>query len=506
MSPRHLGAVGRGSVWAAAWVKRRLAGWRHFAFAGGAARLARLVPSQAARPLAGLFFLGVVAGLILDLTGKMVRVWGKDLGLNPGQMDRLSLLDFAGALRVLWAPLLMTSLHLCWTRHGQDGCQSRLRDRRAWVVICMAGAGLGLWALGQTSFLSPLFQGTLLFVIILFNSLDVLVIASQADAASKSLWGLSEGICINGYRFGMMASSTVALSLSHYCVPWSGIYAAMACAVLAAAGLVWRWPLFDFLMPKAGLSQPDTPPSIHQPGMQTGTNHLTQPPAQNAPSDLADSVPFLDQNHRVWKSLWTPALDWFRLPGSLWMISVMISFRWQDSLIDPQREYIMLAAGLSKAALAAFKSMAIWASVVGGLVSGALIRQRGHGWTLQASLLVHGLVAVFLASLVFSKTGAVALAAGLLLESTTKSMALVAFYAFQMVCCQPGKVVAQLALVSALGDLGYSALAMRSGFVAQNWGWTALFLGAAACNLPALVSARGALRSRFVRQALSEKS
>jgi hypothetical protein len=72
------------------------------------------------------------------------------------------------------------------------------------------------------------------------------------------------------------------------------------------------------------------------------------------------------------------------------------------------------------------------------------------------------------------------------LEQTTKGWSTITIFSFQLLCCQGGNIMTQLALFSALSDLGMKIISARSGWLAQEFGWSTLMGVAALSGLPAL--------------------
>jgi hypothetical protein len=182
--------------------------------------------------------------------------------------------------------------------------------------------------------------------------------------------------------------------------------------------------------------------------------------------------------------------EWVRLPGSIMVLVFLLIYRLQDGLIDPQREYFLLDAGLTKIHLAQLKTFGLCGTIVGGLAAGACIRYAGYRKTLAWGLILHGCSGglLYLSNIygVFWSPEYL-LKVAYCLEQTTKGWSTIAIYSFQLLCCQGGNVVTQLALFSALSDLGMKIISVRSGWFAQEFGWSSLMGAAALSGLPALL-------------------
>ena len=281
-------------------------------------------------------------------------------------------------------------------------------------------------------------------------SYDALIIASQMDAVSKSLWGWSENSCVTGYRVGIMLTSNLALRASFCDMSWPMIYGCIGVILMASMLLIGYSPLFGFL--NTAQSAPETSPKKY--------------------------------------GFWSSIQEWLGLRGSMIVILFLTIYRLQDGLIDPQREYFLLDTGLTKISLAYLKTCGLLGTIAGGIAAGACIRYLGYRKALTLGLMVHGGAGglMYLSSLYaglpwWSES---LLKIAYCLEQTTKGWSTITIFSFQLLCCQGRNIMTQLALFSALSDLGMKVISARSGWLAQEFGWSALMGVAALSGLPAL--------------------
>jgi PAT family beta-lactamase induction signal transducer AmpG len=385
------------------------------------------------KSLLGLALLGSFGGIFIEGGDLLLRIWARDQGMVPKQLDVLSGIELLHGIKFLWSPFFMLGISL-W---GWG-------TRRTWIFLSLMGGAVALGSLALVPFFGILFLGLLVLFHAIKSSFDMLVVASQMDATKRSYWGINENFCVNGYRFGMMASQWGVLSLSQYGCSWPFLYGLLAIIIMGGAFLM-HLPFFSFL-------------------------------------DAAKEKPPMASL----RDFFAPFMQWFQSPGSGRIAALMMLYRVQDSLIDPQKSWFYLDLGFSKAQLGFVSSLGIWGSVLGGIVSGICIRFKGYASTLILGLGLHALTGCgFLALSLFPQKNPWVLSL-LVCDALTKGFSMIAFFSFQLYCCKLQHALSQLALLTALNELGMKCIGMRSGFIAHEWGWPNLFGTAISLNVPVL--------------------
>ena len=403
------------------------------------------------RPLWALFLLGLIGGIIYDAGDVLIRVWSKDMGVLPKQLDWLNGIEILHPLKFLWAPLFSTVLVFgSWT------------GRRAWLIVVISIILCTIAGLSYAPFFGLAFLAILLILTVARASYDALVIASQMDAVSKSLWGWSENSCVTGYRVGIMLTTNVALRASSHGWSWQMIYLCIGVVLAASTLFISYSSLFRFLNTALSTSAP--PKKI---------------------------------------GFWSSIQEWIGLRGSIIVLLFLTLYRLQDGFIDPQREYFLLDSGLTKINLADLKTFGLCGTIAGGLLSGACIRYAGYRKTLTWGLVLHGCAGglLYLSSLYSGLPSwpQSILKIAYCLEQTTKGWSTIAIYSFQLLSCQGRNVVTQLALFSALSDLGMKIVSVRSGWLAQEYGWSVLMGFGALSGVPALLLIPSIFSRTFIK-------
>lgn len=382
-------------------------------------------------PLMGLTFLGLLGGIFIEAGDILIRPWGRDLGWTPKRLDWLNLIEILCSFKFLWSPIFAWQLQYLWWG-----------TRRTWIILTLVGACFSIIVISLTKFFSLLFIFGLVILTLMRSSFDVLLVASQMDAVSRRYWGMSENFCMNGYRFGMMFIGSGALFLSDKGVSWHRLYCFIALLVAIGIVCVAFSPTFSFL------------------------NKATTTKSKN---------------------FWHPFVIWFSQPGSWMILLLLMTYRAQDALIDPQREYFLLELGFSKTKLGAIGWFVPWMGVIGGFLAGACIRYKGYFYTLTVGACIHGLAGVGLFTQSLNANATPWTAGFFLLEQTTRGFSMISIYSFQLICCQFDYAVSQLALLAAATDFGTKIISLRSGWIAQELGWPFLFAIASGINIPLIL-------------------
>lgn len=358
-------------------------------------------------------------------------------------MDILNVVELLYTLKFIWSPILC--LPLKWRFWG---------DRRAWIMITLSGGLAACTLLWIFPFWGSIFILGLILATVARSGFDMLVVASQMDAAPRAQWGFNENFCMNGYRVGIVIASSTALTLSHNGWEWKSIYGLVLLFACSMLGVIGTSKILNFL-------------------------------------DQAKPSPT--------QGFWTSLSLWMKQSGSTSVLVLMLTYRLQDSLCDPNILFFLLDSGLSKLDLGYLKPIALWAGIAGGAVSGFSIRYLGYSRTLFIALSAHTLVALLFWAQTLGWIDPQWLALLYPVKQFTRGWSMLSFFSFQLICCQKEYAVSQLALLTALAYLGTKLGGVRSGWIAQEMGWPSLFGIACWINMPIFLLLRKALRAPFLR-------
>ncbi|WNG31062.1 MFS transporter [Cystobacter fuscus] len=378
-----------------------------------------------------LVALGFASGLPLLLVGGTLSAWMTNEGINLKTIGVFTLVATPYTFKFLWAPFM--------DRYALPF----LGRRRGWMLLTQLGLMGAIAAMGLVNPKdSPVAMASLaLLVAFLSSSQDVVSDAWRTDTLSEAERGFGVATFVMGYRFGMIASGAVALSLSQF-IGWPRTYWIMAALMLV--GVI-------------------------------ATLVAAEPQGQRAPRTLAEAaiVPFV---------------DYFRRDGALLALLFLLLYKLGDAIAGGMTTPFFLKMGFSNLEVGTIsKGVGMVATIVGALVGGVLLARMG----LRRSLFVFGaLQAVtnltFLALALVGKNHAV-LALAICSDNICGGMATTAFGAFTMSLCNKRFSATQFALLSALANFGGRMLSATSGYLAEGIGWAGFFGLTVVLALPALV-------------------
>ncbi|MFY0582194.1 AmpG family muropeptide MFS transporter [Cystobacter fuscus] len=378
-----------------------------------------------------LVALGFASGLPLLLVGGTLSAWMTNEGINLKTIGVFTLVATPYTFKFLWAPFM--------DRYALPF----LGRRRGWMLLTQLGLMGAIAAMGLVNPKdSPAAMASLaLLVAFLSSSQDVVSDAWRTDTLSEAERGFGVATFVMGYRFGMIASGAVALSLSQF-IGWPRTYWIMAALMLV--GVI-------------------------------ATLVAAEPQGQRAPRTLAEAaiVPFV---------------DYFRRDGALLALLFLLLYKLGDAIAGGMTTPFFLKMGFSNLEVGTIsKGVGMVATIVGALVGGVLLARLG----LRRSLFVFGaLQAVtnltFLALALVGKNHVV-LALAICSDNICGGMATTAFGAFTMSLCNKRFSATQFALLSALANFGGRMLSATSGYLAEGIGWAGFFGLTVVLALPALV-------------------
>jgi PAT family beta-lactamase induction signal transducer AmpG len=292
-----------------------------------------------------MLFFGFASGLPFLLVAGTLAYWLREQGIELRSITMIASAGMAYALKFLWAPLL---------DHWRLPIFERLGRRRGWLLFAQLGVTIGLLAMAllTPANLTP-FVCVTLAVAVFGATQDMAVDAYRIEIAPVDQQGALVATYSLGYRLALILAGAVALVLADH-MPWSGIYCAMAAAMLV--------PIVANLMAR----EPEV--------------------AQVAPASwraaMRESIvdPFLDFFHRYKWPLAGVALLFillFKIPEQALVGGIMSPF--------------YLDMGFSKTEIGAItKLYGTWIGIVGVFLGGAAVARWGVWPSLLAAIVICG--------------------------------------------------------------------------------------------------------------------
>lgn len=171
--------------------------------------------------------------------------------------------------------------------------------------------------------------------------------------------------------------------------------------------------------------------------------------------------------------------------GSL--IAFMILYRLQDRLLMANTNYFFIDLGFGKQFLAG-KTLGLFFTILGGLVSSWLVKKQGYKKTLIIGLIGHAMAStLFLMQSMIWPKSILLFYIIMIIEKFTRGFEATIFYTYQMIFCTKYYVLQQFAMLVALERLSGSLLSSISGYIINGFGWNFFFLISFLGSLPSLL-------------------
>ena len=386
--------------------------------------------------MAALLFLGLASGLPYNLTRDTLTAWMTVEGVKLSAIGWFSLANLPATLKFVWSPLLDRFV------------PPFLGRRRGWMVVTQLALILAIAVMA----LQKPTQGLQLLVInaiaiaFLSATLDIAIDAYRTDVLEEREVGAGDAIWVMGYRLALLITGALALRWAAQ-FSWSVVY-------LTMAGLMSIGLLCAVWAPEP-----------------------TSEEASSTPATLIDAI-------------YLPFVDFFQRSGILqgaFILIFILLYKLGDYLAANMTTPFLVKTGFSLESIGDIKGgMGLVATIVGGLVGGAILSKIG----INRSLWVFGgLQAVsnltyFSLALVGKSYPLMVLTVNI--ENLCAGLGTAAFLGFLMNLCNPRFSATQYALLSSLVAVSREVFASPGGAIAQNTGWPLFFFLTFLAALPGL--------------------
>jgi len=360
-------------------------------------------------------------GLPFGLVVDNFPVYFRLHGVSLGALGFMSLLTAPWSAKVLWSPLV-----------------DQLGQRRHWMTAALAVMAAALLVLPglPAERVGPALAATLLVFATAAATQDVAIDAYTIELLVPGEEGVANGVRVSAYRAALVAGGGVLVALAAR-AGWPAAYAFGAAVLVALALLAWR-----------------VPPVHHRP----------QPAAE-----------------------WLRALRaWLTRGGGPAVFAFVLLYKLGERALGPMVKPFWVDCGLSLGEIALVSTtLGVAASVTGALVGGAYTSRRGIFRGLWVLGLVQAASHLGYAMVAWTGAGRHAIYAASLLESFCAGLGTAAFLAFLMNICDKRQAATQYALLSALFNLGGTAVGSFSGLGVTRLGYGTYFALTAVLALPA---------------------
>ncbi len=377
--------------------------------------------------MAALVGLGFASGLPLMLTGRTLRLWARDQGVDLATVGMIGLVTLPYAYKFVWAPVL-------------DRISPVILDRRrGWILIfqvLLMAAIAGLAFTGPTSAMGGLKAFAVFAVVVAFLSAsqDIVADAYRTDVLTPAEFGAGASVYTMGYRTAMLASGAGAVWLASY-LEWRDVY-------MIAAGAMGIGIVATMFSPR--LSE-----------------------------DVRAPTTFLD-------AVVEPLRDFLVRNGAtaLVLMAFIFVFKLPDYMAAAMTDSMLLDLGFTKEAISLWSLGAGTAATIpGAFIGGLIVTKMG----LFRSLIVFG-VAQALSNagyLLLARGGEPNQSAMLIvvgIEYFCTGLVAAGFIAFLMSQCNRRFSATQYALLSSLMGLSSALAGVPTGFLVERVGYQWFFV------------------------------
>lgn len=382
-----------------------------------------------------LGLMGVILGILLDLTGGLLRIWGKNEGFSLAALGWVSVVHVIQVAKVGLAPFFSISFPPMFSRsYGQ---------REGWFLFLLLGCIAGIGVLSFLPFFNVAFVIVLLLLLLGIIGIDLLAVVAQRENVPQSYWGLSESLCNNGTYAGITLAWATGMWLSSIDVSFPTIYR-LGAALLA---------LFFLLLIGFCFSR-NTPKTSKDKKCYSSQPHLCSP------------TPIGFRTHVV-----EPLRVFLSQKRGLYVLLFMALCPVTMSLVAPMREVFLLDQGIKKIAIGIWiRPVGLWGGAFAGVGAGFLLRYTnvfttlfvGIGWYYVAIAGVFAAVAMGIEQLTV---------AALIFESWAAGFLIIGFYTSQLSFCQRKHFITQIAFITTFSDLIRHGVGGLSGLLVEWLGW-----------------------------------
>jgi MFS transporter, PAT family, beta-lactamase induction signal transducer AmpG len=375
------------------------------------------------RKMLVLFLLGFSSGVPLLLTGQTLQAWMEDAGVKLGAIADLSAVGLAYTFKFAWAPLL--------DRYRLPF----LGRRRGWCFALQLALAIAIAAMGMVDPLREplLLAAVAVTVAFLSASLDVIIDAYKADILAPTERAAGSAAYVLGYRTALIFTGTIALILADH-IPWRVVYGAMA--TLMSVGVI-----ATLLAPEPG-----------------------EP--RDAPRTLIASIvrPFSELFRRLgWRTL---AL----------LVGFAALYRFGDYFAQTLTVPFLKRIGFSNTEVGiAHKSLGYVGTLVGGLVSAALVARHGARKLLVPFAALAALTNLLYMLLAIVGPDYVVFWSAVIVDHVTTALATTVFLAVLMGATTAAVSATQFALLTSTSSVGQRVFGFLTDDVVTAWGWPGFF-------------------------------
>jgi MFS transporter, PAT family, beta-lactamase induction signal transducer AmpG len=376
--------------------------------------------------------MGYAAGLPLELTSSVLKIWMREQGVNLTIIGLFALVGLPYTLKFFQAPLL------------DRFSIPHLGRRRGWMLIFQFALALSICGLGRTDpGRTPWLVALAAFFVTLFSaSQDIVIDAYRREDLADEELGLGSSLYIAGYRVGMLLAASGTLFLADH-TGFPAAYAIMALCLL--------------------------------PGILT-TLFTPEPPTPfGAPTSLKEAAI-------------QPFVEYFSRSSAISILAFILLYKIGDTMASSMTAPFYIDLHFTKTEIASVVKLFGFPPILIGTAVGGIIMLRIG---INRSLWIFGaLQAVSTAGFcILARSGhsLPLLAAVIAFENLSSGMGTAAYTAFMASITNKKFTATQYALLSSLMGIPRVVASAGTGFMAQTMGWTEFFMFCTLMAIPGML-------------------
>ncbi len=379
-----------------------------------------------------MLLLGYGAGLPLLLIGGTLQAWMTDSEVDLAAIGYVSLIGLPYTVKFLWAPFLDRFKLPFFGR------------RKGWMVLSQIFLVTFIFALSLVNPKEHLVNVVCISFLIAFFSAsqDIALDAYRREILPDEELAFGSSLYVTGYRLAMIVSGAFALFLADQ-IPWADVYKWMAALMAPAI-------LFTIFAPKEN-------------------DHIS------SPNNMKDAI-------------LGPLREFFSRPGAILILFFILLFKLGDLMAANMTTPFILKLGYSKTEMAAVaKTFGLIATIVGGLVGGALMLRMSMKLALVVFGILQAVSTVGFSLLVSMPMSFASLASVVAFENLAAGMGMAAYGAYMASLTDKRFTATQYALLSSIMGIARVILPAPTGHLAEMFGWEMFFVICALAALPGML-------------------
>lgn len=375
--------------------------------------------------------MGFASGLPLLLTGSVLQAWMSDSNVDLSTIGLFALVGLPYTLKFVWAPLF------------DRFTLPFLGRRRGWLFIAQLFLVAALFYLSFQQPAVSTYSVALAALLVTFFSAtqDIVIDAYRRETLSDDEQGLGASLYVNGYRIGMLLASGGGLILADI-MGFTTMFQLMALIMLAAS------------LPTLFAKEPK--------------------PSDGQPKTLQDAVI-------------QPFIEFFQRREALFILLFILLYKMGDTMASHMTIPFYLDIGFSKSEIGTVvKLFGFWATILGGLLGGAIIIKTGLYRALWGFGILQALSTAGFILLNMTGPSLAVLAGVIAFENLAAGMGTAAFIGFMASQTDKRFTATQYALLTSLMGIPRVLIAAPTGWMVGALGWNGFFLLCTLIAIPGL--------------------